>query len=76
MSTCANTTLKRVLKLRRVRRSSVAEFCMGTSRILSRLTEITMMESCLTTYSSTEMELVKDKLKAFAKLKLYKLNKH
>jgi hypothetical protein len=34
------------------------------------------MEAILLKSSSTEMELVKDKLKEFAKLKSYKLNKH
>jgi hypothetical protein len=34
------------------------------------------MEAILLKSSSTEMELVKDKLKEFAKLKSFKLNKH
>lgn len=34
------------------------------------------MEAILLKSSFTEMELVKDKLKEFAKLKSYKLNKH
>jgi len=34
------------------------------------------MEAILLKSSFTEMELVKDKLKVFAKLKLFKSNKH